>query len=145
MQYLMRSVYGMEINSMQEMVIKMKLARTPTLSRIEKHGLIVTGILVAINALLGSRELAVGAGVGGVLVIMNFLAIQLLVSALIGSAYSKGFSVFVFLIKMATFIGIVVSLFIFARINIYGFLVGVMGVVIVIIGEGLRGNRNGTL
>jgi hypothetical protein len=46
---------------------------------------------------------------------------------------------------MATFIGIVVSLFIFARINIYGFLIGVMGVVIVIIGEGLRGNKNGAL
>ena len=49
----------------------MKLVRTPTLSRIEKLGLIVTGILVITNALLGSRELALGVGVGGVLVVAN--------------------------------------------------------------------------
>jgi len=123
----------------------MKLVRTPTLSRIEKHGLIVTGIIVVLNAFLGSRELALGAGVGGVLVIINFLAIQLVVSVLIGGVYSKGFSIFVLLIKMAAFIGIVISLFIFAKINIYGFLIGIVGVVIVIIGEGLREKKNGAL
>jgi hypothetical protein len=123
----------------------MKLAKTPTLSRIEKGGLIVTGILVALNALLGSRELALGAGVGGVLVILNFLAIQFVVNALIGGTRSWGFSIFILLVKMAALIGLVVSLFIFAKINIYGFIIGIMGVIIVIIGESLRRNRNGTL
>ena len=123
----------------------MKLVGTPTLGRIEKQGLIVTGILVAINALVGSRELALGAGVGGALVLANFLAIQLMVNVLIGGAYPKGFSIFVLLIKMAAFIGIAISLFIFARINIYGFIIGITGVIIVIIGEGLRGNRSGAL
>jgi hypothetical protein len=123
----------------------MKLARTSTLGRIEKQGLIVTGILVAINALVGSRDLALGAGVGGMLVLANFLAIQLVVNVLIGGAHSKGFSIFVLLIKMAVFIGIAISLFIFAKINIYGFLIGITGIIIVIIGEGLRGNRDGAL
>ena len=123
----------------------MKLVRTPTLSKIEKQGLIVTGILVVVNAFLGSRELALGAGVGGVLVIANFLAIQLVVNVLIGGAYSKGFSIFVLLTKMAAFIGIVVFLFIFTKVNIYGFFIGITGVVIVIIGESLRGNKNGAL
>jgi hypothetical protein len=123
----------------------MKTGSPITFSRVEKHGLIVTGILVAVNAVLGSSELAIGAGVGGLLVILNFLAIRLLVSALIGGAHSKGFSVFVLLIKMAILIGLVISLFILMKINIYGFLVGVVGVVIVIIGEGLRVKKNGAL
>jgi hypothetical protein len=123
----------------------MNLTRTLALGRIERGGLIVTGILVAVNVLLGSRDLAVGAGVGGVLVITSFLATKLVVSALIGNAYSKGFSIFILLIKMAILITIVVSLFMFTKINIYGFLIGVTGVVIVIIGENLRGKKNGTL
>jgi hypothetical protein len=46
---------------------------------------------------------------------------------------------------MAVFIGIVVFLLIFTKINIYGFFIGVTGVVIVIIGESLRGNKDGAL
>jgi len=123
----------------------MNPTKTPTLGRIEKSGLIVTALIVIANALLGSSALAFGAAVGGLLVIANFLAIRLVVGALIGNAYSKGFSVFIVLVKMATLVGIVVSLFIFTKINIYGFFIGVTGVVIVIIGENLRGNKNGTL
>ncbi|HEX3035674.1 MAG TPA: ATP synthase subunit I [Thermodesulfobacteriota bacterium] len=123
----------------------MKLTRTPTLSRIEKEGLIVTAILVAANALLGSRELAVGVGIGGALVLLNFVAINLVVNVLVGNAGSTGFNIFVLIIKLATLIGIVAALFIFAKINIYGFLIGMMGVVIVIVGESLRGNRDGAL
>ncbi len=122
-----------------------KPTRTLTLGRVEKQGLIVTAILMSINAFLGSRDLAFGAGVGGGLVLLNFLAIKLIVNVIIGGAYSKSFSVFVFLIKMFALLGIVVALFIFARIKIYGFLIGMMGVIIVIIGEGLRGNKNGAL
>src|SRR3990172_3128274 len=77
----------------------MKITSLITLGRVEKHGLIVTGILVAINAIVGSSELALGAGVGGGLVLVNFLAIRLVVGALIGGAHSKGFSVFVLMIN----------------------------------------------
>ncbi|MGH7889974.1 MAG: hypothetical protein ACRENF_05425 [Thermodesulfobacteriota bacterium] len=123
----------------------MNPTKTPTLGRVEKSGLIVTGLIIIANALLGSSALAFGAAVGGLLVIANFLAIRLVVGALIGNAYSKGFSVFIVLVKMAVLVAIVVSLFIFTKINIYGFFIGVTGVVIVIIGENLRGNKNGTL
>lgn len=116
-----------------------------TLGRVEKQGLIVTAILMSINALIGSRDLSLGAGVGGGLVLLNFLSIKLIVSALIGGGYSKGFSVFAVLIKMAILIGVVVSLFMFVKLNIYGFLIGVAGVVIVIIGEGLRGGKDAAL
>jgi hypothetical protein len=116
-----------------------------TLGRVEKQGLIVTAILMSINALIGSRDLSFGAGVGGALVLLNFLSIKLIVNALIGGCYSKGFGIFAILIKMAILIGVVVALFMFVKLNIYGFLIGVVGVVIVIIGEGLRGNKNGAL
>jgi hypothetical protein len=116
-----------------------------TLGRVEKQGLIVTAILMSINAFIGSRGLSFGAGVGGGLVLLNYLAIKLIVNALVGGAHSKGFSIFVLLIKMAILIGVVVSLFMFVKLNIYGFLIGVVGVVIVIIGEGLRGDTNGAL
>jgi hypothetical protein len=123
----------------------MNLIKTRTLGRVEKSGLIVTAVLVIANALLGSSALAFGAAVGGLLVIANFVAIRFVVRALIGNAYSKGFSIFIVLIKMAILVGIVISLFMFTKINIYGSFIGVTGVVIVIIGENLRGNKNGTL
>jgi len=116
-----------------------------TLGRVEKQGLIVIAILMSINALIGSRDLSFGAGVGGGLVRLNFLAIKMIVNVLVRGAHSKGFSIFVLLIKMAILIGVVVSLFMFVKLNIYGFLIGVMGVVIVIIGEWLRSNKNGPL
>ena len=119
---------------------KMKL-----LGRVEKAGLIVTAILVSANVLFGKTELAYGAAVGGLLVIANFLAIKLMVGSLISNAYSKGFSIFILLIKLAVLISIVVCLFVFTKVNIYGFFIGATGVVLVIIGESLKGNKNGTL
>src|SRR3970040_2031515 len=119
----------------------MRITRPITFSRVEKHGLIVTGILVAINAIVGSSELALGAGVGGGLVLVNFLAIRLVVGALIGGAHSKGFSVFVLMIKMAVLIGLVISLFLLTKINIYGFLIGVAGGVIYFFFESLFGEK----
>jgi hypothetical protein len=122
-----------------------KPIKTLKLGRVEKQGLIVIAILMSVNALMGSRDLSFGAAVGGGLVLLNFLSIKLIVNALIRGGYSKGFSVFAILIKMSILIGVVVSLFMFVKLNIYGFLIGVIGVVIVIIGEGLKGDRNGTL
>ncbi len=42
-----------------------KLARGLTLGRVEKQGLIVTAILMSLNALMGWRDLSFGVGVGG--------------------------------------------------------------------------------
>jgi len=39
----------------------------------------------------------------------------------------------------------VAALFVFAKVNLYGFFIGVTGVVIVIIGESLKGSKDGTL
>lgn len=123
----------------------MNLTETLALGKIEKSGSIVTGLLFAVNALLGSWDLAVGAAVGGILVILSFSATKFVVGILVGNAHSRGFNLFILMFKMLILVGIVISLFLFTRINIYGFLIGVTGVVIVIIGENLRGKKNGTL
>jgi hypothetical protein len=123
----------------------MNITKNSTLRRVEKSGIVVTGILALVNLILGSQALAIGVAVGGLLVIANFLAIRLLVGALIGKAYTKGYSVFILLFKMLVLVALVVILFLFTKLNIYGFFIGVSGVVIVIIGENLRGNKDGAL
>jgi hypothetical protein len=123
----------------------MDITKNLTLGRVEKSGIAVTGILVLVNLILGSHALAIGVAVGGLLVIANFLAIRLLVGALIGKAYTKGYSIFILLVKMLVLVALVVAFFLFTKLNIYGFFIGVSGVVIVIIGESLRGNKDGAL
>lgn len=122
----------------------MSLTKSFELGRVEKGGLVVTAILVAINGLVGSQALALGVAVGGLLVIVNFLVIRLLAGALIGKAYTKVFGIFIVLVKTFVLIAFVASLFLFTKVNIYGFFIGVTGVVIVIIGESLRGNNDGS-
>ncbi|MDA2920288.1 hypothetical protein MYX76_12490 [Desulfobacterota bacterium AH_259_B03_O07] len=122
----------------------MSLTKSFGLGRVEKGGLVVTAILVAINGLVGSQALALGVAVGGLLVIVNFLVIRLLAGALIGKAYTKVFGIFIVLVKTFVLIAFVASLFLFTKVNIYGFFIGVTGVVIVIIGESLRGNSDGS-
>ncbi len=121
------------------------LINIPTIGRVERSGLAVTAILMVVNYFVGSKELAVGTAAGGILFTANFMAIRFLVNTLVSNSYPKGFGIFAFIIKMAVFIAIVVCLFIFARVNLYGFFIGVTGVVIVIIGESLRGSKDGTL
>jgi len=123
----------------------MNITKSLTLGRVEKSGIVVTGILVLVNLILGSQALALGVAVGGLLVIANFLAIRLLVGALIGKAYTKWYSIFILLLKMLVLVALVVIFFLFTKLNIYGFFIGVSGVVIVIIGESLRGNKDGAL
>jgi len=110
-------------------------------STIEKSALIVTLIIVLINALLGYRELALGSAAGGLLFTANIIAIRLIVSLLIGREHNKGFSIFAIILKMTILIALVVSIILFTKINIYGFFIGITGVVIVLIGGGLRGNK----
>jgi len=112
---------------------------------VEIISLIVTAILVVVSYLVGSRELAFGVAAGGVLFTANYVAIRFVVNALVSNTSSTSFGIFVFIIKMLILIGIVASLFIFTDVNIYGFFIGVTGVVIVIIGESLRRSTNGSL
>lgn len=121
------------------------LINIPSIGRVERSGLAVTAILMVVCYFIGSRELAVGAAAGGILFTANFTAIRFLVHALVGKSHTKGFGIFAFILKMAVFIAIVVALFLFAKVNLYGFFIGVTGVVIVIIGESLRGSKDGTL
>jgi len=121
------------------------LINIASVGKVEIYSLIVTAILVVINYLLGSRQLALGVAAGGVLFTANFVAIRFVVNALVSNTSSTSFGIFVFIIKMLILIGIVASLFIFTDVNIYGFFIGVTGVVIVIIGESLRRSTNGSL
>jgi ATP synthase I subunit len=124
---------------------KESLITLPQIGRVEKTGLVVTTILTVVSYVLGSTELAFGVIAGGVLFIANFMAIRFLVNSLIANAYPKGFGIFIFIIKMLVFVGIVVTIFLFAEVNIYGFFIGVTGVVLVIIAESLRGGKDGAL
>ncbi|NIX16287.1 MAG: hypothetical protein GWN11_10560 [Candidatus Dadabacteria bacterium] len=110
-------------------------------SRIEKAALIVTLIIVSANALLGYQDMAMGAAAGGFLFTANIIAIRFIVNLIIGQKQTKAFSVFAIVLKMLMLIALAVGLFIFTKINIYGFFIGVTGVVIVLIGESLRGNK----
>jgi len=121
------------------------LINIPSVGNVEIISLIVTAVLAVVSYLVGSRELAFGVAAGGVLFTANFVAIRFVVNALVSNTSSTGFGIFAFIIKMAIFIGIVASLFVFTEINIYGFFIGVTGVVIVIIGESLRRSTNGSL
>ena len=121
------------------------LINIASIGKVEIYSLIVTAILVVINYLVGSPQMALGVAAGGVLFTANFVAIRFVVSALVSNSSSVGFGIFAFVIKMAVLIGVVATIFIFTEINIYGFFIGVTGVVIVIIGENLRRSTNGSL
>lgn len=119
------------------------LITLPQIGTVEKAGLIVTLALTAVCYVIGSSALALGAVAGGVLFTANFMAIRFLVTSMVTNSYPKAFSIFIFIIKMLVFIGIVVSIFLLGDVNIYGFFIGVTGVVLVIIGESLRGGKDG--
>ena len=121
------------------------LINIASVGKVEIYSLIVTAILVVINYLLGSRQLALGVAAGGVLFTANFVAIRFVVNTIVSNSSSVRFGIFAFVIKMAVLIGVVATIFIFTEINIYGFFIGVTGVVIVIIGENLRRSTNGSL
>ncbi len=110
-------------------------------SRVEKSSLIVTLIIISINALLGYRDIALGVATGGLLFTANVVAIRFIVNLLIGQKQTKAFSIFAIVLKMILLVALAVGLFVFTKINIYGFFIGVTGVVIVLIGESLRGNK----
>ncbi len=121
-----------------------RLIKIPAFGNVEKYSLVVIGLLVVVNYLLGYSEMAMGVAAGGLLFVANFIAIRFIVNALVANSYPTGFGIFAFILKMVVFIGIIAGLFLFSKLNIYGFFIGVSAVVIVIIGEGLKGNKDGT-
>lgn len=121
------------------------LINLPSIGRVEKSGLVVTALLTVVNYLIGSKDLAVGTAAGGLLFTANFMAIRFIVNALVAKSAPKAFAIFAFVVKMAVFIAIVIAMFLFAKVDLFGFFIGVTGVVIVIIGESLRGSKDGAL
>ncbi len=106
---------------------------------VEKFSLAVTALLFAVNIAIGQREIAVGIAVAGVLFLLDYVAIRFIVKALAERRYSLAFSIFILVMKMLALLAIVAVLLVFAKLNIYGLMIGLTSVVIVIIGKGLKG------
>ena len=95
------------------------LINIASVGKVEIYSLIVTAILVVINYLFGSQQMALGVAAGGVLFTANFVAIRFVVNALVSNSSSVGFGVFAFIIKMAILIAVVATIFIFTEIFIH--------------------------
>lgn len=129
---------------MMEMSIKKK-ETMPKPGGVEKAGLVVTALFSALCYFFGSPTLALGAAAGGLLVLANFYGIRVVVGIFLGGERSKKFVTFVIMLKMTTLVALVLGLFMFAKINIHGFIIGVFGVVLIIIVDSLlRGNEDGS-
>lgn len=112
--------------------------KNPSLG-VEKVSLAVTALLFAVNIAIGQREIAVAIAVAGVLFLLDYTAIRFVVKAIAEKRYSLGFSMFILVTKMLALLAIIAVLLVFAKLNIYGLMIGLTSVVIVIIGKGLKG------
>ena len=110
----------------------------------EKASIAVIIILVGANLLIKQKEIAVGVGVGGLLFLLDYMAIKFIVNSILTKRYSVYFSIFLFVVKLLILLSILSILLIFANLNIYGFIIALTAVVFVIVGSGLKGNNNGT-
>jgi len=110
----------------------------------EKVALIVVALLFAGNYLINQKEIAVGVAAGGLLFLIDFVIIKLLVNSILTKRLTTQLTLFLFAIKLLVLLGILMTLLIFAKLNIYGFIIALTGIVIVIIGRGLKGNSDGT-
>ncbi len=106
---------------------------------VEKLSLAVTALLFAVNIAIGEREVAVAIAVAGVLFLLDYVAIRFVVRALAENRYSLAFSMFILVMKLLALLAIIAVLLLFAKLNIYGLMIGLTSVVIVIIGKGLKG------
>ena len=106
---------------------------------VEKLSLVVTALLFAVNIAIGEKEVAVAIAVAGVLFLLDYVAIRFIVKALAENRYSLPFSIFILVMKMLALLAIIAALLIFAKLNIYGLMIGLASVMIVIIGKGLKG------
>ncbi len=123
---------------------KNKISKFKFFGGTEKAALIVIALLFAGNFLINQKEIAVGVVVGGLLFLIDFVVIKFIVNSIITKRYNTQFSIFLFVIKLLVLLGILWSLLIFAKLNIYGFIIVLTALVIVIIGSGLKGNSDGT-
>ena len=110
----------------------------------EKAALIVVALLFAGNYLINQKEIAVGVAVGGLLFLIDFVIIKFLVNSILTKRFTTQLTLFLFAIKLLVLLGILMTLLIFAKLNIYGFIIALTGIVIVIVGRGLKGNNDGT-
>ena len=106
---------------------------------VEKLSLAATALLFAVNIAIGQREIAVGIAVAGVLFLLDYVAIRFIVRSLAENRYSLSFSIFILVIKMLALLAIIAVLLLFAKLNIYGLIIGLTSVVIIIIGKGFKG------
>ena len=111
---------------------------------VEKSSIIAIFILVIINILIQQKQVAIGIAVGGILFLADFIAIKFIVNSILTKRYSTQFSIFIFVVKLIILLAILLVLLKFAKLNIYGFIIALTAVVFVIIGSGLKGNKNGT-
>lgn len=110
----------------------------------EKAALIVVALLFAGNYLINQKEIAVGVAAGGLLFLIDFVIIKFLVNSILTKRFTTQLTLFLFAIKLLVLLGILMTLLIFAKLNIYGFIIALTGIVIVIVGRGLKGNNDGT-
>lgn len=111
---------------------------------VEKAGIVAILILAIANFLINQKDIALGILVGGFLFIVDFTLIKFLVNGLIGKVYSTAFIAFLFILKIVILLVILGLLILFAKLNIYGFIIALTALVLVIIGAGLKGSPNGS-
>ena len=110
----------------------------------EIAALIVIAILFVGNYLINQKEIAIGVAAGGLLFLIDFIVIKFIVNSILTKRFTTQFAIILFTIKLMVLLGILMTLLIFAKLNIYGFIIALTGIVIVIVGRGLKGNSNGT-
>ena len=96
------------------------------------------------NYLINQKEIAIGVVAGGLLFLVDFIAIKFLVNSMLTKRYTTQFNIFLFIVKLLILLGILMALLIFAKLNIYGFIIALTAIVFVIVGSGLKGNNNGS-
>ncbi len=106
---------------------------------VEVLALAVIALVFAVNMAIGEQNIAIGAAAGGVLFLLDYIAIKFVVKSLTENRYSLLFSIFIVVLKLLVLVAIVVVLLMFAKLDIYGLLLGLTSLVIIIIGKGLRG------
>lgn len=110
----------------------------------EKVSFIVIALLFIGNYLINQKAIAFGVVAGGLLFLVDFVVIKFLVNSMLTKRYSTQFNIFLFIVKLLVLFGILMALLIFAKLNIYGFIIALTAIVFVIVGSGLKGNNNGS-
>ncbi len=105
----------------------------------EKAIAVVILLFVVGNLLFQQKQVAIAVGLGGLLFLIDFVMIKFIVNSTVTKRYSGKFIVFLFVLKLLILLGILLALLVFAKLNIYGFIIALTAVVFVIIGRGLKG------